>query len=102
MPGNMNYREPYNYLPSQVDMKNVVEIKDAIKDFIVETTFTPRENIQDDTLIFVQGVFDSMGFISLINFIEEKFLIRAEDADLLEENFESVNAIASFVKRKLN
>jgi acyl carrier protein len=82
-------------------MESAVEIKDIIREFIVETTYTPSDKIHNDTLIFVQGIFDSMGFISLINFIEEKFAIRAEDSELLEENFESINAISNFVNRKL-
>ena len=69
---------------------------------IVETSFVPAEKVQDDTLIFVDGIFDSMGFLGLINFIEDSFSIKAEDAELLEENFESVNAIASFIDKKLN
>jgi acyl carrier protein len=82
-------------------MDTAVEVKDIIRQFIVETTYTPSEKIKNDTLIFVQGIFDSMGFISLINFIEERFAIRAEDSELLEENFESINAISNFVTRKI-
>jgi acyl carrier protein len=42
-----------------------------------------------------------MGFISLITFIEEKFAFKINDSELVEENFESINAIAGFVERKL-
>ena len=83
-------------------MVNSNEIKEQIKKFIVETTYAPESDVQYDTLIFVQGIFDSMGFISLINFIEDKFAIKAKDSELLEDNFESINAIASFIERKLN
>lgn len=82
-------------------MHTSVELKEILRNFIAETTFTPANQIQDDTLIFVQGIFDSMGFISLINFLEEEFSITAEDSELLEENFESINAITGFIERKL-
>ena len=78
------------------------EIKEQLKKFISETAFVPAEIVQDDTLIFVEGIFDSMGFLSLINFIEENFNIKAQDSELLEANFESVNAIARFISSKLN
>lgn len=78
------------------------DIKDQLKKFIVETAFVPAEKVQDDTLIFVEGIFDSMGFLALINFIEESFNIKAADSELLEGNFESVNAIANFISSKLN
>jgi acyl carrier protein len=83
-------------------MIDVNSVKEQIKDFIVQTAFVPKEKVQDDTKIFVEGIFDSMGFLSLINFIEDTFKFKAADAELLEENFESVNAIVSFIGRKVN
>ena len=50
-------------------------------------------------LIFVEGIFDSMGFVLLINFIEETFAFKAKDSELLEDNFESIDAMAKFVRK---
>jgi acyl carrier protein len=83
-------------------MENIIEVKDKIRKFIIETTFAPSEQVKDETLIFIDGIFDSMGFISLINFIEETFAIKAKDSELLEDNFESIDAIAKFIDSKLN
>ncbi|MEP7255455.1 MAG: acyl carrier protein [Ferruginibacter sp.] len=83
-------------------MINTVEVKEQIRQFIIETTYAPAPDVQDDTLIFVKGFFDSMGFILLINFLEEKYGIKTDDSELMEENFESINAIAGFIERKLN
>lgn len=82
-------------------MENTLGIKNKIRQFIIETTYSPADQVKDDTLIFVQGIFDSMGFISLINFIEEAFSIKAKDSELLEDNFESIDAIAKFITKKL-
>jgi acyl carrier protein len=84
------------------NMIGAIDTKKSIKKFISETSFVPEEKIGDDTLIFVEGIFDSMGFLSLINFIEDNFNIKAQDSELLEENFESVNAIVNFINKKLN
>ena len=83
-------------------MNKSLEISEKIRQFIIETTFSPPDQLKNDTLIFVQGIFDSMGFISLYNYIEETFDIAVEDTELVEENFESINAITEFVVRKLN
>lgn len=83
-------------------MENLVQVKDKIRQFIVETTFAPTEQVKDETLIFVEGIFDSMGFVSLINFIEEAFNIKAKDSELLEDNFESIDAIARYIESKQN
>jgi acyl carrier protein len=83
-------------------MSNLIATKEQIRKFIIETTYVPAPDVKDDTLIFVKGYFDSMGFITLINFIAENFGVKTDDSELMEENFESVNAIAAFVQRKLN
>lgn len=83
-------------------MNNLNDIKEKIKQYILENTYVPAEQVQYDTLIFMQGIFDSMGFISLISFIEETFSIKAKDSELLEDNFESIDAMASFITRKLS
>ena len=36
----------------------------------------------------------------LISFLEEEFGIRTQDSDLIEENFESINAITDFIQKK--
>jgi acyl carrier protein len=83
-------------------MDNTNEIKNRIKEFILTSTYTPENQLKNDTLIFAQGIFDSMGFISLIEFIELTFSIKVKDSELLEENFESIDAISGFIGRKLN
>ena len=71
-----------------------------IKQYILENTYGDKSKITDDTLIFKEGFFDSMGFVSLIAFLEEKFNVQTTDEDLVEENFESISAIASYVAKK--
>jgi acyl carrier protein len=80
--------------------QNISELKQKVKQYVAEHTFADNHKIQDDSLIFKEGYFDSMGFIMLITFIEEVFAISVGDADLTEENFESINAIASYISRK--
>lgn len=75
-------------------------IKELIKEHILQATFIDKDKIKDDSLIFKEGYFDSMGFVVLITFLEEKFGIQAADEDLVEENFESINAITSYIVRK--
>lgn len=82
-------------------MHDIQEIREKVKNFIVETSYVSAEQINDDTLIFAEGIMDSMGFISIIGFLEEAFSISAADNELIEANFESVDAISNYVLRKL-
>jgi acyl carrier protein len=77
-----------------------ITLIDQLRNFISESTFTDIEKIKEDTLIFEEGIFDSLGFLSLIIFVEEELGIEVADEELLEENFESINAIAAFIARK--
>jgi len=79
---------------------DLITSKEKIKNYIVQSSHADAEKIKDDSLIFKEGFFDSMGFIMLITFIEEEFGIKTIDADLIEENFESINAISDFIVRK--
>ncbi len=80
---------------------DLTEIKERVRVYIFEKVYAEKDKVKDDSLIFTEGFIDSMGFMDLIVFLEEEFSIRTGDADLLEENFESINAIADFVMKKL-
>lgn len=77
-----------------------IVIKEKVKAYILEVTSVEKSKIQDHSLIFKEGYFDSMGFVLLITFLEETFGIKTIDADLVEQNFESIDAITEFVIRK--
>ena len=75
-------------------------IKEKVKLYILQSVYVDKNKIKDGSLIFKEGFIDSMGFITLITYLEEEFSIKTGDSDLLEENFESINAITDFVVRK--
>lgn len=79
---------------------DLVETQEKIRDYIVQSSHADAEKIKNESLIFKEGFFDSMGFIMLITFLEEQFGIKTVDSDLIEENFESINAITEFIQRK--
>jgi len=82
-------------------MTNSIDlVKITVKKYISETTFSENSKLQDNTLIFKEGFYDSMGFISLISFLEETYSFEILDSDLVEENFESISAIVNFISKK--
>jgi len=76
-------------------------MKEQIRNFVCKTTFSDPLKIKDSTLLFDEGIFDSMGLLNLISFIEEDFSIKVADSELDATNFGSIDAIASFLERKL-
>lgn len=77
-------------------------ISEKIREYIKSASFSSVDNLDDELLIFKEGILDSMGLISLFSFLEEEFNIQITDADLVEENFESVKAITQFVLQRQN
>jgi len=82
-------------------METVTEIKDRIREYILESTFEDVKKITDETLIFEEGVLDSMGLLFLIEFLQEEFDLSTDDDELVVENFQSINNIVSFMENKL-
>lgn len=83
-------------------MNNSEKIKSEIKQFILKTSYVSEDMLNYETLIFAQGIMDSMGFMSLVSYLDENFSIRVNDSELIEANFESVDAIGNYVEKKLN
>jgi acyl carrier protein len=81
---------------------NNLQIRDKIRTYILNETFAESDKIQNESLVFKEGYFDSMGFVRLISFLEGEYSLKINDADLVEENFESINAITDFVVKKKN
>ncbi len=76
-------------------------MKEEIKNYIVEASLSDANKIKDDTLIFDEGLLDSMGLLFLIEFLNENYKIEVSDEELNPKNFESVNSIVSFIETKL-
>ncbi len=81
---------------------SIEEIKKGVFQYVYDNSYSSKENITDDVLIFKNGFLDSMGLVMLITFLEDEFRIETSDADMVEENFESINAISEFVLKKLS
>lgn len=81
-------------------MKILESQTDQLRNFISEVTFSDIDTIKEDTLIFEEGIFDSLGFLSLVSYVNEEFKIEIENDELNEENFESIKAIVAFIDKK--
>jgi acyl carrier protein len=77
-------------------------VETVINDYI------SRELVQDPALLpltdeaslMESGILDSLSLLRLVVFLEERFGIMVGDADLLPENFSSVNAICAYLRAR--
>ena len=67
------------------------------REFVQDPALLPLAN---DTSLLENGVIDSLSLLRLVVFLEERFGITMGDADLLPENFASVNTICAYLRAR--
>lgn len=79
-----------------------MNIVQTIRRYILENfLFTDDESaLGNGESFFAAGIIDSTGVLEIILFIEETFGIKVDDDDMLPEHLDSVNNLATFVRRK--
>ena len=76
-----------------------MDIRKDVRDFLVK--HAPKGvSFTDDDSLLTNGVIDSLKMLDLISFIEEKFSIQVDEDEMMPDNFESVDAIVSFLELK--
>ena len=54
--------------------------------------------LTEETALVESGILDSLSLLQLVVFLEERFGITVGDADLLPENFASLNTICAYLR----
>jgi acyl carrier protein len=75
-----------------------------VRQFVIDNFLLGMSNghFCDDDSFLDKGLVDSMGILSLVNFVQEKFAIPVEDEELVTDNWDSVCRISRFVRSKLS
>ncbi len=67
------------------------------REFVRDPALQP---LADDTSLLEAGILDSLSLLRMVVFLEERFGIAVGDADLLPDNFASVDAICAYVRAR--
>lgn len=73
-----------------------------IQDFMLKEFAPERDSFAPDENLLASGLIDSIGILKLVTFLEEQFNIRADEDDLVPENFMTLKMIQEFVDRRRN
>jgi len=82
-----------------------MNVQEVLTDYIreiVAKTGQPLPTLDQPLLDSAGGVIDSMTMWPLIVFVEERFGIKVEDTDLMQENFRTLRALIKFIETKLH
>ena len=55
----------------------------------------------DEDSFIDNGIIDSMNILELISFVEERFGIKVVDHEIIPENFDSIDRLATYVESKV-
>ena len=92
--------EPEVRTPSAQGLSQDAAIRKVIEHYLSEKYFSDsRRQIDATESLFALGILDSLAFVQLISFIESEFKVTIDDADVVPENFQSLNAIAQLILR---
>jgi methoxymalonate biosynthesis acyl carrier protein len=79
-------------------MTSIETVKNLVNEYIMD--HVKVKSLSNDEKIFESGLVNSLFAIQLMSYLEQTFAIKIDLEDLDMSNFESVDAISSFVSRK--
>jgi acyl carrier protein len=60
----------------------------------------PNVELQNGDDFLALGIIDSLGFVELVEEVQSRYGLTIDDIEITEENFGSIDAIATFVASK--
>ena len=77
------------------------ELTKAVRDYIVREYLPEGDDreISDTTPLISGGIVDSFSMVSLLRFLEKKYLIRIPDDAATPDAFDTVQSIVALVRR---
>lgn len=80
------------------------DIAQRIRAFVIDNLLFGQEGdgFTNEASFLENGLIDSIGILTLVEFVRETFAISIDDTDVVPENWDSVHRIARFVQAKLN
>ena len=77
-------------------------VEEQIRQFIEDSFLSSGDSqrIKRDESLLKAGLIDSTGVLDLVGFIENEFAIPVADAEIVEENLDSIATITDYVAGK--
>jgi len=80
-----------------------MDVQQIMKDYIVDCIlFGDGEKLQVSASLQENRILDSLGFLDIITFMEQRFGIKIDDDEVIPENFDTLGKMSQFVERKMN
>lgn len=79
------------------------DIEREVRSFVITNfLFGQPLELQPEDSLLAGGVIDSTGVLELVDFLEERYAIKVEDAEVIPDNLDSIRNIATYVAKKIS
>ena len=78
------------------------DVGHEIRNFLTENFLFGRGEALNDDIPLLGNIIDSTGVIELIVFVQERFSIVVDDAEVTTDNFGSVKNVVAFIGKKIS
>ena len=80
------------------------QIELSIRSFIANRLLYSKDELAypDDASLLHEGIIDSLGVVELVEFLQMQFTIKIEQQEVRPDNFDSIERMAAFVRRKIS
>ncbi|MHC4251294.1 MAG: acyl carrier protein [Planctomycetota bacterium] len=77
-------------------------MRDTLRSFVLDNFMfgAAPEELDEDASFLDSGIIDSTGVMELVGFLEDRFGVAVEDAELTPENLDSINRLCAYLKGK--
>ncbi len=75
-------------------------IEGRIREFLIEDFMVDGDSFNYDDSFLELGLIDSTGVLELVAFVEEAFDITVADQEIVPDNFDSINRLTRFIRRR--
>ena len=79
------------------------QLRHELRQFVTTNFLLSDEDaaFTDDASFMEQGIVDSTGVLELVSFLERRYAITLDDAELVPDNLDSIGKLTAFLGRKL-
>jgi acyl carrier protein len=80
----------------------IADVRTDMRSFLQENFLYMHPNVElkDNDDFLALGIIDSLGFVELVEEVQSRYGLTIDDIEITEENFGSIDAIATFVASK--
>jgi len=76
-------------------------LRDTIRQHLEDDLLYGKSDLADDASLLDAGLIDSTGVLELVAFLEQRFGIKVQDADIVPAHFDTVAGLVGYVQSRL-